>query len=190
MSKYQSLTSRISNIIEEVEELIKGGALAKDRSMEEYILNRLQYFKYRYSFLDLPIREADQYEINSLRKKLKGGNGEEEKGMNQTKSAENTKPAKIMPVDEGFQVTYKKTGKVFHYKYCILAKITYPQNQKLLEKLKAYAGSDPNENKFYIFKEWIADLKEHAIYSDDENVLAEIAEYILSTLGGSIRKVE
>ncbi len=82
---------------------------------------------------------------------------------------------------------YEKTGTQLSYNHCLRAKITYLQNKVLIEKCKEYENPDSSDKKFYTFKQWVADDKEHAIYCDNRAVLDKIKQFITDELNGQAR---
>ncbi|MHA1303308.1 MAG: hypothetical protein ACTSPI_06370 [Candidatus Heimdallarchaeaceae archaeon] len=186
MSQYKTVSNNIVSALDEIEDLVRRENFKGDEIIKEYILERLKHFRYRYAFLNLPIRESDSWEIYALRKKLKN----EKSPTGKNRPVKNEKRSIVPLPEEGFQVTYDKTGAVHNYKYCLLANVTYQQNKKLVDKCKEYSTTNPTDKKFFIFKQWIPDLKEHAIYCDSEDTLEELARFVVEELGGSIRRVQ
>ncbi|MHA1203574.1 MAG: hypothetical protein ACTSRR_00430 [Candidatus Heimdallarchaeaceae archaeon] len=150
-------------------------------SLFKFIERRIDYFEYRYNFLNLPITETDYIELLKLEKKLCS----KEKLSNLTIQ----KHEEDVTNESGFKVSYSDNGPSYSYKYCILASVTYSKNKALIEKCKEYSSTQPFSKKFYIYKKWLPELKEHAIYCDNKKTIEEITDFITNKLGGSVRTI-
>ena len=149
-------------------------------SLFSFIEGRIDYFEYRYKFLKLPVIESDYIELLKLEKKL---------CLKEKSSILSIKDKKDLLNENGFKVSYSDNGPTHSYRYCILASVTYSQNKALIEKCKEYSSTQSSSKKFYIYKKWLPELKEHAIYCDDEKTIEEITDFIITKLGGSVRTI-
>ncbi len=181
MNEFCKYYPDIPSILSELKKNLSHYKSELSDSLFKFIKGRIDYFEYRYNFLNLPVTESDYIELLKLEKKL----GSKEKLSNLTiqKREEDVKN------EIGFKVSYSDNGPTYSYRYCILASVTYSQNKALIEKCKEYSSTQPSSKKFYIYKKWLPELKEHAIYCDNKKAIEEITDFITNKLGGSVRTI-